>query len=66
LETHKPNTVSNFEAAIVMITTFFVFLFVSAASEFTIGDEPTLIIGELLILVVPFVFILIKNIYNKS
>jgi membrane protease YdiL (CAAX protease family) len=55
-----------FEAALVIVATFFVFLFVSFASEFALGTAPTLIIGELLILIVPLIYLLMKHINIKS
>ena len=49
-----------------MIATFFVFLFVGAASLIAFGDAATLIIAELLILIVPLIYLLIKRIDIKS
>ncbi len=62
METPKPNSVPPLDIALVLIATFFVFMFVSAASLFTLGEESTLIIGELLILIVPLAYLLLKRI----
>jgi len=66
LENQKPSSIPPLEAFLVIVVTFFVFLFLSAASLLTLGNEPTLIIGELLILAVPLVYILVKRIDLKS
>ena len=66
MENSKTNFIPPWEAILVIIVTFFVFLFLSAASLLTIGDEPTLIIGELLILAVPLAYLLLKRINIKS
>lgn len=50
----------------VIVVTFFVFLFVSAASGLLFGNEPTLIVGELLILIVPLIYLLSKRVDVKS
>ena len=42
------------------------FLFVSAASLYTLGDAATLIVGELLILAVPLAYLLFRRIDIKS
>jgi len=51
-----------FEVALVIVATYFVFQFLAAASLIAFGDAPTLIIGELLILVVPLVYLLGKKV----
>ena len=66
METPKPNPVPPLDVSLVFIATFFVFLFVSAASLYTLGEEPTLVIGELLILAVPLGYLLLKRIDIKS
>lgn len=66
MEPEKTNLIPFLDIALVFIATFFVFLFVSAASEFTLGDEPTLVIGELLILIVPFAYLVLKRINIRS
>jgi membrane protease YdiL (CAAX protease family) len=66
LETPKPKSLSALEIALVMIVTFFVFLFLSVLSLLTLGDAPTLIIAELLILAVPLIYLLFKRIDIKS
>jgi membrane protease YdiL (CAAX protease family) len=66
LETKKPRFVPPWEAALVIIVTFFVFLFLSTALWVVAGKESTLIVGELLILIVPLVYLLSKRINIKS
>lgn len=55
-----------FEAILVIVATFFVFLFLGTGSELAFGDETTLIIGELLILAVPLIYLLSKHINIKD
>ena len=65
LEEQKP-IVSPWEAALVIIITFFVFLFIGALLLFTVGEAPTLVVGELLILAVPLIYLISKRIDIKS
>ncbi len=65
LEEQKP-VVSPWEAALVIIVTFFVFLFIGAFLLFTVGEAPTLVVGELLILAVPLIYLLSKRINIKT
>jgi membrane protease YdiL (CAAX protease family) len=62
----QPQPIPLFEAALVIVVAFFVFLFISFASEFAFGTAPTLIIGELLILIVPLIYLLSKRVNIKS
>jgi membrane protease YdiL (CAAX protease family) len=66
VENQTPNPVPLYEAALVIIATFFVFLFLSVASQVAFGDAPTLIIGEVLILLVPLIYLLTKHINIRS
>lgn len=66
METQKTNTVPNFEVALVIIATFFVSVFLSAAVQLTVGSEIALIVGELVILAVPLTYLLMKRIDIKS
>ena len=66
MENQAPSPIPIFEAALVIVVTFFVFLFLSVASQFAFGDAPTLIIGELLILIVPLIYLLIKRVDVKN
>jgi membrane protease YdiL (CAAX protease family) len=61
-----PAPIPVLEIALVMVATFFVFLFLSVASLVAFGDATTLIIGELLILVVPLIYLLMKRVNIKS
>jgi len=65
LEEQKP-VVSSLEAALVIIVTFFVFLFIGAFLLYTVGEAPTLVAGELLILIVPLIYLISKRIGIKS
>jgi membrane protease YdiL (CAAX protease family) len=58
----KPVSVSPWEAVLVIVVTFFVFLFLGAIILLTVGEGPTLIFGELLILIVPLVYLLYRRI----
>ena len=66
MENQKPDFVPPWEAALVIVVTFFVFLFVGAALLFTVGDGPTLVVGELLILIVPLIYLVSKRIDVKN
>ncbi len=61
-----PVKVPLFEAALVTVATFFVFLFLSGSSLVAFGEAPTLVIGELLILAVPLIYLLSKHVDVKS
>lgn len=50
----------------MIVVTFFVFLFLSAAVLLTAGEAPTLVVGELLILIVPLIYLLSKRVDVKS
>lgn len=66
MENPNPKPISALEIGLVMVATFFIFLFLSVLSQLTLGDEPTLIIGELLILAVPLAYLLLKRVDIKS
>ena len=66
MENKKTNFISPYEAVLVIVVTFFVFLILSAASLLIVGEAPTLIIGELLILAVPVIYLLQKHIDIRS
>ncbi len=66
MENQAHNPIPVFEAALVIVVTFFVFLVLSVASQFAFGDAPTLIIGELLILIVPLIYLITKHVNVKS
>ncbi len=66
MENTKTNVSPPGEAVLVIVATFFIFIFVSAASLLTLGEAPTLVIGELLILAVPLGYLLLKRIDVKS
>lgn len=55
-----------FEAGLVIIVTFFMFLFLGAAFLLALGTEATLILGELIILGVPLSYLLFKRINVKN
>ena len=58
----KPSSVPVLEAALVIVATFFIFLFLSVVFLVTVGEAATLILGELLILIVPLIYLLMKRI----
>ena len=66
LETPNPKSISALEIALVMIATFSIYLFLSVTFLLTLGTAPTLIIGELIILAVPLIYLLIKHVDIKS
>lgn len=66
MEPRKPGFIPPWEAALVIVVTFFVFLFLSSAVLLLAGEVPTLVVGELLILIVPLIYILSKRIDIKS
>jgi membrane protease YdiL (CAAX protease family) len=55
-----------FEGALVIAATFFVSVFLSVASLIFLGDSAALIIGELLILIVPLIYLLMKHVDIKN
>jgi membrane protease YdiL (CAAX protease family) len=60
--TSKPAQVAPWEAILVVVVTFFLFLFLGAIILLTVGEGPTLIFGELLILIIPLAYILYRRI----
>lgn len=66
MENRKASYVPPGEAVLTIIVTFFVFLFLSASSQLIFGDAPTLILGELLILIVPLIYLLFRGVNIKE
>lgn len=66
MENQKFSYIPPWEALLVIVITFFVFLFTSAGFLLTLGNEPTLVLGELLILIVPLVYLLMKRINIRN
>jgi membrane protease YdiL (CAAX protease family) len=62
IPTKKTSEVAPWEAILVLVVTFFVVAFAGAAILFTLGDGPTLVLGELLILIVPLSYLLYKRV----
>jgi membrane protease YdiL (CAAX protease family) len=64
LENPSPQSqqVPPWEAILVVVVTFFVFLFVGGIILLTVGEGPTLIVGEILILIVPLVYMVFRRI----
>jgi membrane protease YdiL (CAAX protease family) len=62
----KANTVPTLDAALVIIVTFFLTAILGAVFMLTLGDGPALILGELIILIVPLSYLLMKRINIKS
>ena len=57
---------SPYEAALVIVVAFFLFLFIGGASLLLWGEGPTLVVGEVVILLVPLIFLMAKHIDVKS
>jgi membrane protease YdiL (CAAX protease family) len=66
LEKPRPKEISSGEAILVITATFFVFLFLSVLIQLTFGYYTTLIVGEILILIVPLIYLLAKGIDINS
>lgn len=61
MENQKP-IVSPLEAGLVIFLTFFISAFLGAAMLLTIGNAPALVIGEILILLVPLIYLISKRV----
>jgi membrane protease YdiL (CAAX protease family) len=66
VEQEKVNAVSPLSAILVIAATFIVVLFLGAFFFLTLGEGPALVLSELLILIVPLGYMLIKRINIKS
>jgi membrane protease YdiL (CAAX protease family) len=66
VEQEKVNVVSPLSAILVIAATFIVVLFLGAFFFLTLGEGPALVLSELLILIVPLGYMLIKRINVKS
>ena len=66
VEQEKVNAVSPLNAILVIVVTFFLVLFLGAFFLLTLGEGPALILSELLILIVPLGYMLVKHINIKS
>ena len=66
VEQEKVNTVSPLNAILVVAVTFGIFLFLGAIFLLKLGTGPTLILSELLILIVPLSYMLVKRVNIKS
>jgi membrane protease YdiL (CAAX protease family) len=66
VENQESKAVPPFEAALVIIVTFFLSAFLGAAILLTLGYGPAGVIGELLILIIPLIYLLTKRINIKS
>ena len=64
--TCQPGPVPTFEAALVITVTFFLSLFLVVIFLLTVGMGPTLVIGELVILLVPFSYLILKRVNIKT
>lgn len=62
----KTDTVSPSEAILVFAVTFVLFLLLGAVFILTLGTELALVLSELLILVVPFSYLLLKRVNIRS
>jgi membrane protease YdiL (CAAX protease family) len=66
VEQEKVNVVSPLSAILVIAATFIVVLFLGAFFFLTLGEGPALVLSELLILIVPLGYMLMKRINVKS
>lgn len=66
MEQERVNEVSPLNAILVVIATFVLVVFLGAFFILTLGTGPALILSELLILIVPLSFMLIKRVNIKS
>jgi membrane protease YdiL (CAAX protease family) len=66
VEQEKVNVVSPLNAILVVAVTFFLVLFLGALFFLTLGEGPALVLSELLILIVPLGFMLVKRVNIKS
>jgi membrane protease YdiL (CAAX protease family) len=66
VEQEKVNVVSPLNAILVIAATFISVLFLGAFFLLTLGEGPALVLSELLILIVPLSYMLIKRINVKS
>jgi membrane protease YdiL (CAAX protease family) len=66
VEQEKVNVVSPLSAILVIAATFILVLFLGAFFFLTLGEGPALVLSELLILIVPLGYMLIKRINVKS
>ncbi|MCW4009825.1 MAG: CPBP family intramembrane metalloprotease [Candidatus Bathyarchaeota archaeon] len=66
LESQRPKTVSPGEAGLVIVVTFFIFVYLSMMVQFAFGDATALIVGELLILAVPLIYLLTKRVNIRN
>jgi membrane protease YdiL (CAAX protease family) len=65
-DTVPPDTVPPIEAVMIVVATFGIWLFAGAASFILLGNGPALIIEELLVMVVPFGYLLARKINVRS
>ena len=66
METPKSNSVPTLEAFLVIFVTFCLSVIIGAAILLTVGEAPAIVIGELLILIVPLVYLMLKRISIKT
>jgi membrane protease YdiL (CAAX protease family) len=66
VEQEKVNAVPPLNAILVIAVTFFLVLFLGAFFFLTLGEGPALVLSELLILIVPLGYMLVKRVNIKS
>jgi membrane protease YdiL (CAAX protease family) len=64
-EEQKVKAIPTLDAVLVIVVTFFLVLFLGAVFFFTVGDGPALVLSELLILIVPLGYMLVKHVDIK-
>ena len=66
MEEEKVNAVSPLYAILVITVTFFLILFLGALFFLTLGTGPAIVLTELLVLIVPLSYMLLKHVNIKS
>ena len=66
MEEEKVNAVSPLHAILVITATFFLIMFLGALFFLTLGTGPAIVLTELLVLIVPLSYMLLKHVNIKS
>ena len=66
MEKEKASVVPTLDAVLVVVVTFFLVIFLGAFFTLTLGTGPALVISELLVLIVPMGYMLLKRVSIRS
>ena len=66
VEKEKASVVPTLDAVLVVVATFFLVMFLGAVFTLTLGTGPALVLSELLILIVPISYMLLKRVNIRS